>query len=402
MDDQEYDVPANFLSPGAHQSRAMRPLGLDGLELLSTVQLLNGFLPTLWNAKEQKKEKPLERYVPWFLLGLLTVGGINEETGTTITAEHGTAAVRFLLEKELYDHTGGKVRILRGGIDRRPFHAGLFDSAGRGNFRVKSTLEGSRNLLRNKMADTLLFPGATGLDRDHAPAELDGRHKHNTRIIHAAVAAGMRDDVAELLVLPFLEWSQFVSLTVELYRLINVRTNHTMEGWEECKFVVNEWRPARELPWQPVETLLRMPDDAQAACRALIATDEALRNSRRMSPQEVWERGRGILTPLPDTLLPLLLPPDDVYGVEREMDDEDCFTWTDSALSTRPYRFLGRIGGRLLPRDKYVTYCNPFAASQARRVRRQGASARGLPGLRRAQPCRCGRGQAADGPGAED
>ena len=361
IDDQEYDVPVNFLAPGAHQSRAMRPLGLDGLELLSTVQLLNGFLPTLWDARTEKKQKPLERYVPWFLLGMLTVGGINESTGTTITCEHGTAAVRDLLEKALYDHTGGKVRIVRGGIDRRSSHAGLFDSRGRGNFRVKATLEGSRNLLRNKMADTLLFPGATGLDRDHAPAELAGRERYNERVINAAVAVGMRDDVAELLVLPFLEWSQFVALTVELYRVINTRTDHRIEGWQECQFMVNEWRPARELPWQSMDVLLRMPDDAQAACRALIATDEALRNSRRMNPQEVWERGRGVLTPLPEPLVPLLLPPDGTFGVERDMDDEDCFTWTDSALSTRPYRFLARVGGRLLPRDRYMTYCNPFA-----------------------------------------
>ncbi len=361
IDDQEYDVPVNFLAPAARQGRAMRPLGLDGLELLSAVQLLNGYLPTLWNAKAEKKEKPLERYVPWFLLGMLSIGGINEETGTRVTCEHGTAAVRETLEKALFDHTGGKVRILRGGIDRKPAYAGLFDSRGRGNFRVKATLEGSRNLLRNKMADALLFPGATGLSRDRAPEELQGRERHNERLLAAAVGAGMRDDVAELLVLPFLEWSQFVALTTELYRVINTRTDHAMEGWAECKFMVNEWRPAREFPWQPMDTLLKMPDDAQAACRALIATDEALRNSRRMNPQEVWERGRGILRPLPDAMVPLLLPPDGTFGVERELDDEDCFTWTDSAMSTRPYRYLARIGGRLLPRDKYLTYCNPFA-----------------------------------------
>jgi hypothetical protein len=65
FDDQVYDQKVNFF--GRVQSRAMRPLGFNALDLLSGFPASYSFKPTLWNDALKVKEQLKEIDMMWFI-----------------------------------------------------------------------------------------------------------------------------------------------------------------------------------------------------------------------------------------------------------------------------------------------------------------------------------------------
>jgi len=365
FDDQEYDVKINF--PG--NSRAMRPLGLNSLDLFSACLFAYSFKPAIWNAEAEAKQKLKEVDMLWFTVHVLTSYGYrDDDAGTTLNVEHGTAAIREDFEQRIFDATHGKVRVERSGITRANSFDGLFEGQARGNFRFKAALESIFNLVRNEMA---MLPGQTGLDRLHCPDDTAGRDRYNNSMLRAALA--LPPERAQLLRLPFLDWQQFTGLCLDIYQRINTRTDHDLEGWIRAGLTINEWRlplsssssssipllPGAEYtPWMPQSQFLALPAPEQSVMRQLIEATPSLSRARRLSPLEVFRRGESELAKVPTFLLPVLLGPE--FGIERRARN-GLFEWQDQAISPDPIRFLARgKDGQLPDGEKYLTYLNPF------------------------------------------
>lgn len=332
FDDQEYDLRLNFLgrSGQSTQRRAMRPLGLNALDLFSADSFAYGLKPTLVG-DDGAKQKLKEIDMMWFVVHVLTAFGFNVERGTTFVVEHGTAAIRSDFEERIHLVTGGKVTVDRSGIHNKPAIAALFEGASKGNPRFKAPLESFFNLVRNEMA---MIPGQVGKDRDHCPEELHGRERENERLLKAMDL--LPPDQARQLKLPVWSWPQFLLFAMEVYRRINGRTDHELEGWEKAGLVANEWRLSPELPWMAADKFLALPAEQQQALVPFIQNAPELRRVRRLSPHEVFSAGATRLQKVSNCLLPDLLGPD--FGVIRTVRD-GYIEITDQEIDTDKMRF---------------------------------------------------------------
>jgi hypothetical protein len=387
FDDQEYDIKVNFLSrAGSATRKAMRPLGFNALELLTASCFAQSFKPTTLaepdeqGAGHDRKIKLKEKDFLWFVVHVLTTFGYRADSiGTRLILERGTAAIRNQqIISRLETLTAGRVTIDTSGVDTAPAFAGLFESAAKGNFKFKAALESFFNLVRNEFA---MLPGQVGKDRDHSPAELTGRDRYNEQILK--LAAALPPERAQLLKFPFLEWTQFTGLALDIYRLIDTRTDHQLEGWQQLGFVSNEWRlpqiagggrdaapPASaSSSWLPMSDFLAMPAEAQLALRALIDRDPRLTRSRQLSPREAFEHSRaadlaaGAIARLPEyMILDLLEDVLDATELAERTVRGRYIEFDDQTLDPDGLRFDATLadGHRLRHGSKYLTLVNPF------------------------------------------
>jgi hypothetical protein len=357
FDDKEYDVKVNF--PGS--PRAMRPLGLTALDLFSACAFSYGFKPTLIG-EDGAKKKLKEVDMLWFVTNVLLESGYNPEVGTQFVVEHGTAAIREDFAERIAACTENKVGVQRSGITGDPAFAALYEGAAKGNPRFKAPLESFFNLATNEMA---MLPGQVGKDRDHSPVELYGRDLENTRLIKAAQVLG--PERAALLRMPFWNWQEFQLFAMDVYRSINSRTDHALEGWVKAGLVRKEWRlgcnvtllPAAQANWLPIETFTELPCEQRHALAKIIES-----RTRLLSPWEVWTAGCQKLKKLPRALLPKLLGPEfsvirTIRGGYIEIQDQE--------VDSEPMHFNAfggqcgsHPGARLNNGDQYRAYLNPF------------------------------------------
>jgi hypothetical protein len=350
FDDKEYDVKVNF--PGS--PRAMRPLGLTALDLFSACAFSYGFKPTLIG-EDGAKRKLKEVDMLWFVTNVLLESGYNPEVGTQFVVEHGTAAIREDFAERIAACTENKVGVQRSGITGDPAFAALYEGAAKGNPRFKAPLESFFNLATNEMA---MLPGQVGKDRDHSPVELYGRDLENTRLIKAAQVLG--PERATLLRMPFWNWQEFQLFAMDVYRSINSRTDHALEGWVKAGLVRKEWRLTAQMPWQSETDFLALPAPQQVSLRTFFQSAEAnsLTRTRLLSPSEVWQRDSNRLRKLPRALLPKLLGPEfsvirTIRGGYIEIQDQE--------VDSEPMHFNAFApGARLNNGDQYRAYLNPF------------------------------------------
>ncbi|ODU24021.1 MAG: hypothetical protein ABS95_02515 [Verrucomicrobia bacterium SCN 57-15] len=360
FDDQEYDVRINF--PGS--PRAMRPLGLNALDLFSASCFSWGLKPTLVN-DEGAKQKLREIDMVWFVVDVLTRIGYNPRTGTTLVVEHGTAAIRHDFEERILFCTGHKVKVDRSGIHGNPAFAALYEGAAKGNPRFKAPLESFFNLVRNDMA---MLPGQVGKDRDHSPDELHGREAENNRLLKASLL--LPPEQAAMLRFPVWNWHEFQTFAIDLYNRINSRTDHDLEGWVKAGLTAEEWRMHGANEWLPRHAFLKLTDEQQRTLQPLIET-----RSRKLSPQEVFNMGRGELERVQNCYLPDLLGPK--FAIHKKISD-GYFTIVDHEIDPDPMRFpawndpsanVARAAStsgtpfRGNNGDSYLVYLNPFNPS---------------------------------------
>lgn len=354
FDDHEFNLKVNF--PG--QSRAMRPMMFGALDLLSGCLFGQGFRPTLWDDKEQKKSVLKESDFRWFVIHILLTHGYraNTSTGTTFIVEHGTAAIREPFEKCLDQVTRGKVRVQRSGKISEPILKGLFPGQVRGNFKFKAGIETIFGLVDNEFA---ALPGQVGMDRQHSPEELHGRDRENNQLLKAASL--LPPEVAAKLQMGFLNWDSFIAAALEVFDRMNARTDHKLEGWRKCGHVIDEWRPAAAVDaWQPAAALLDFTSAERMAVGALLRSKPELSRSRFMSPAEVWGAGRAQLRKLPLVLLPDLMgdEPGTLARVDKglfrmQRDGEELI-------------FQATINGHPLPAgEKFELFFDPFSPRAA-------------------------------------
>lgn len=351
FDDQEYDLKVNFM--GRNNRRAMRPLGLNCLDLFSACCFAFGFKPTLWDSETETKKKLREEDMFWFVAHILmNFGYRTDDCGTTFIVEHGTAAINDTFAERINQATAGKVRIERSGIGGEAAFPGLFEGASKGNPRFKAALESFFNLVRN---ETAFLPGQVGLDRNHHPVEMHGRDRYNNALLKAAAA--LPPERAALLKFPVLEWTEFEQIAMDIYSRINDRLDHALEGWQESRLFTKEWRLADSHPWSPIQTFLALPAPQQTALATLIESDPSLCRSRKLSPAEVFHQGKQQLTKLPSCMLPVLL------GVERGYPVNivhGYITIKDKDIDADPLRFPVGHGLQSLMQSGTLGYLNPF------------------------------------------
>lgn len=208
--------------------------------------------------------------------------------GTTLVVENGTAAIDKELEELLYHASGGLIKVDRSGIGgvRQTLKQG-HGGRGVGNPRHKAPLESYHNLQHNRISH---LPGATGHDRT-PPETLHGLAHAEDQLIKAMdKLSPERAGQLKHYMLTMDELSYELSKIVSD---INARTNHKLEGWERCGYMVEELRLSPSAPWTPsceVE-----PSMAQMIIHTACETGADLVHRRRMSPTEAWdyEEARG-------------------------------------------------------------------------------------------------------------
>lgn len=324
FDDQVYDNKVNFM--GGSQQRAIRPRGFNALDYFSACFFQHCFKPEIITETGKETLKTKTDFVA-FLASVLTTTGYNDQTGTHLVVEHGSASISEDLERRIYDLTQGKVVVDRSGFYGDPALAAQFEGQSRGNFRFKASLESLFNLVRNDMA---MIPGQTGLDRDHSPDDLVGRDSYNEAL--RKVAVRLSPDCARLLRMPFMEWNEWVALTMDIYLAINKRTDHKLEGWKKAGLFRKEWRLPVGQEWLPLLAFENLLPQQQHALLPIIHT-----RTRALSPQEVFNQGADSAVRLPMCAMFDLLGP--AFPLEERSVRNGYITIEDQAVDSEPMRF---------------------------------------------------------------
>jgi DNA-binding CsgD family transcriptional regulator len=294
-----------------------RPLEFHALDLYSACKFAWGM--QLRQEREDGSQAGLSESAMRFLLAYVLGEYGYSPRGTVLVVEHGTAAVRPELERLLGDLSGGKITVQRGGIERRAAFAGQFEGRGVGNPRAKAALESLGNLIHNEMA---MLPGQTGPDRERRPEGAHGLLRYNDQLL--AASAALPEELRRELQYPVIEFTRFQEIAAQIYDQINSRTDHNLEGW------------ARNY-----------------------VTDERTGLLRRMSPREVWERGREELVRLTPAAVALILGQD--LAVEREVGVNHLIEFQDRTAAAGRMAYLAE---GLRPGTRVRSVFNPFAPDQ--------------------------------------
>ncbi|MDD5349255.1 MAG: hypothetical protein PHQ12_03495 [Chthoniobacteraceae bacterium] len=349
FDDMWHDHKVHI--PGQRQAR--RPLEFHALDLASADKFAWGLTAQMEDLETGKLEHLKEAQMRFLVASILAGTGYSPE-GTILVVEHGTAAITAEMEGMLYDLSGGLIRVDRSGIGGAAAFAGQYAGRSKGNFRFKAALESLGNLIHNEMA---FLPGQVGRNsRVNPPEELHGREREHDALCRAMLA--LPPERAQLLRLPFLDLETFRLIAAEIYRRINGRTEHDLEGWERCGYVTGEYRFSIDNPWLPVAQLLALPGPQQAAIHALIDAAPNLTRVRRMSPAEVFAAGSRDLVKFAPHQTALLLGPD--LRVERSVAG-GLFEFEDKECGPDIFRYVARVDGEALKdRERYATVLNPI------------------------------------------
>lgn len=279
VDDVWHDNKVNF---AGQKSPPQRPLELGMMDLLTGRFTAWGVrVPRVRDdgSREMLKEADLLHLLCYQFCAV----GVCRD-GVLILAESATAAIRKPIVDIINAHTGGLLRVETSATRSEPMIAGLFAERPRGNPKWKAALESTWNLLHNELA---MIPGQTGKDRDHAPADDTGRERENKAL--QKLCRSLSPEVVENLRAPYLNYHQFSNALLTVKQRIESRTDHQLEGWEQCGFVkqvavtqdgkVYDLNTERAKGEEPFRALLSYLDATGAAVQCV-----------RMSPAEAWAK----------------------------------------------------------------------------------------------------------------
>jgi hypothetical protein len=323
-------VGSAFLSRVLFDDQDLDNLLADGQLALDfyTACHLGHHLRAVGKDPDTLKNKDLTgREFVWFVIKHLQTWGYRTDAlGTELIFEHGTANTwrnkelftfqgRSSWEDAVHAITGGHCFVNRSGKYEGPMFAGLcFKPQSTGNFKFKTWLESAFRLLRTYMQ---ALPGPTGSNqRLNGKDELYGIKLEERKLLAAIsevvdphtqwLLAGAMEH--ELLDLP-----TFHELVNAVYRAVNGRTEHMLEGWPQCGFTVPLWRPTPNSDiWYSQHELPEDPEDRRHLLRRINGNRDQLTKLDRMSPAEALmleqARDRDVIAKLPDNLVGLLLP----------------------------------------------------------------------------------------------
>jgi hypothetical protein len=354
----------------AGQTEPARPIELGFGDVASTKKVCWGIKPQLRTRRKGPRERTKLDDMRLLLAQLLCLIGYHKD-GVTFIIEHGTATIPEELILLLCQLSGGEVvngKIVREGfikVHPSGMQGGLRMMGGYlgkrlGNFKAKASYESSHNLYHNESAD---LPGQKGKDPAHAPEDDGAVANESKRLLTMMLA--LRPDLREHIKFHHLHFKAFMSAYIQLKNRIEDRTNHRIQNWEECGYVIAEYRVTYDPNgWRPRSELAAMPPVQRQAIEALIEKVPYLKRTRRMSPNEVWERGLAELTVLPIHCMRLILGEGlmEVHAVQKN--GEFVFKRTD--VSEDPLHFVAiadngeGVETVLQPGREYRTWLNDF------------------------------------------
>lgn len=367
FDDVWHDIHTHEL--GINRA-PVRPLELCCLDLFSASKVAYGLFPRRTDEDTGMRINLRDSHMRFLTAFVLTQIGFHPG-GCRLIVEHGTAAVSTELEELLHRESGGLITISRGGIQDAPALLGAWGGPKRGNFRVKAALE-SIHRLPHFWAKSL--PGQMGSNsRTDRPEELTGREAELKRLDTAlvkAIAAGTSiEHIAtflEQLSAPFLPFAVYQRIIADIYRLIDNRKEHDLEGWETAELTTGEFRLKLESPeWLPDAMFDKLADpEIHGQLAALISANAGFHRNRKLSPAEVWQSERKYLKRLPPFTIPVLLGEENAR--EAVVQANGTFKIEDRAISLSPLIYIARardlFGNEILLRhgQTYKVFCNPF------------------------------------------
>ena len=364
-DDVDHDNFTHLLQ----KRQLCRASDLGWLDVLSGSRFFHGTKPLFTRVDEKTgkvvTDKWKESAMRFGTCAVLYQFGFHPR-GTTFHTELGTAALREKVARIMHDRTKALYGEALLHVHEAPYTgkqqavAGYFQGRGGGNPRHKSCLEALHNLIHNRLG---ALPGQTGPDVERRPEQLHGMLNESASLlkIYEVLTPYQRDTLK----FPTLEYhTEFLPLLNAIYRQIDERTNHNLEGWEACNFLTREFRLHRnDDQWISQEKFLQMPASAQHAIREIVKEDEACQRPSRLSPRAVFQQGLGeLIKPHPSILAEILY--DDL--AEARTVRSGYITFEDKTIMPGEMRFddhvctpEGRIE-KLSDGEKYETVINPF------------------------------------------
>lgn len=360
FDDIHLDLKAHLLE----SKKLIRPLQLGALDVLSGSRFAHGTVPQLWRA-DGTKAMLTEKDMRFLICCVLRYQGISAR-GTTWLGEHGTAVIRGherdILKRAFGDtlkfgDSGmlGKVQAICGMGDGR---------GGGGNPNHKAWLESLHNLIHNELA---FAPGQLGHGRD-APEFMGVIERHDEALLKLARRLPM--EVMRSLKLKTLEWhTQLMPFINAVLTMIDRREDHNLEGWAELGFITRDYRlMAESAEWINEKRLLEMPDVTRNAILAAAEADKRCWQPRKLSPHEVFQRGRaaGEIIQAPDSVIAEILYQD--MAEPRRLDHDGKFHIFNRELAASELEFDGRVTApngrqsRLVDGETYEVVLSPFDA----------------------------------------
>lgn len=305
------DMWHNFLVNVPGYQKAYRLLEFGAIDHFSTFLFKPGLKPRLPDMDTGKMKQLNGRDFHLYLVNWLLDYGVHPD-GTVFNVENGTAAISRSLEEKLLMWFGGKLTVSRAGMSGAPAFPGAWKERAKGNPNAKALKEGIGKLIQNALGH---IPGQVGMNRDDQPAGLTGRSEENELLLAIASAVpALRDKLS----LGFLDLSEAVFAINDTYDLLNCRTEHQIEGWEEAGMVIEEFRASRIMDhWLPMEESLKLPDHERQLLGLSLRLDPSLRRRRRLSPAESLLANTQRLIKPPHEAVPDLLGPE--YGQIKQV-----------------------------------------------------------------------------------
>ncbi|MFH0878577.1 MAG: hypothetical protein V2A34_02580 [Lentisphaerota bacterium] len=366
-DDVWHDLLASMLGLNKETVRALE---LCCMDVFSACKIAYGIKPRIRDEVTGKRINLRDTDMRFFAAYVFTQIGYHED-GCINSVEHGTAAFSDELEKLLFDKSQGKITFNRSGIEDAPAILGGWHGKKHGNFRLKALLESSHNLSHNYLR---FLPGQTGSNgRVDAPEELAGRQSAYGQLVRAFDEAIDGQPVEriqwllESLQTPFIPFYLYARMVDFVYKIIDTRKHHDLEGWEEAGLVSGQFRLApTDTNWIDDSTLRNVDPDKRKAIEAIVQANAGFHNWRRMSPREVWNQRQ--LKRLGDHLIPAICG--EQLAVERSVTKRGTFEIDDKDVSPSTMVFVARAvdsyGRDIMLRDNetYATYLNPFDSNK--------------------------------------
>lgn len=298
----------NLVQVGA---QSVRVLEFGALDVASACRVHWGHIPALLRATDTKVKRDglTQAHFVLFLAHLLYHIGYHRD-GCTLIMEHGTATLPKGMAEYLQAAVPG-LSIRMGGITgtAQRLLGGYTGQVG-GNPRGKTHLESSHNGIHNLLA---YLPGQVGKNRQSIQEATYGRQKeqHLLEQWREQLQERGRADLAAALCNHFLTYAQFNEILLLAYINWNSRRQHKLEGWSRNTVLEYQTAPNQ---WQPADTLTITPLMAE-----MVRANPALVREVKLSPAEVWERGRSELVRIPVSVYVDLLRSCKEFGREARV-----------------------------------------------------------------------------------
>lgn len=371
-DDVWLDMKGHLLT----SRQLVRPLQIGFMDVASACRFKWGNKPQMLKEAKAGKVGIEEGDMRFLFAGQLLETGLSRR-GTTHLLEHGTATLRDRVIDVMNRYFGehgvlcpGAWRIEKSGmLGQVQAICGMSDGkGGKGNPFFKAWLESLHNLMHNELA---ALPGQVGHDRD-APEHFGVIEREAEQLFR--LADRLQPEFAAMLKLPTLEYhTQLVPAVNHVLDQINKRTEHTIEGWEKCGWLLRHYRMTPDsLEWKNDAELLALPAPVRAAYLHMAELDARCFQPRKLSPHEVFTmrhraaQQAGELVEVPPFVIAEILYDDLAQPKKVGSSEPGMFTITDSTIAPGEMLFESRITtpeGReeeLRDGETYEVVLNPF------------------------------------------